>query len=52
MNVIPQKERAGWVAGYRGGLDFETGELTDSDTAFGIDWFPGSDNPTSERWKP
>lgn len=52
MNVIPQKEKAGWVASYTGGIDHATGELSDSDAAFDIDWFIGSDNPTSETWKP
>jgi hypothetical protein len=52
VNVIPEKEKAGWVASYTGGIDLDAGELSDLDTAFGIDWFPASDNPTSERWKP
>ena len=52
MNVIPEKEKTGWVASYTGGIDYDSGELSDSDTAFGIDWFPASDTPTSERWRP
>lgn len=52
MTVIPEKEKEGWVAWYTGGIHYETGELSDSDAAFGIDWFPASDNPTSERWRP
>lgn len=52
VNVIPEKEKAGWVASYTGGIDHGAGELSDLDTAFGIDWFVASDNPTSERWKP
>ncbi|MGV3759158.1 MAG: PASTA domain-containing protein [Actinomycetota bacterium] len=52
VTVIPEKEKQGWVAWYAGGIDYETGELSDSDAAFSIDWFPASDSPTSERWRP
>lgn len=52
LNVIPEKERTGWIASYAGGIDYDAGTLSDSDTAFGIDWFLASDNPTSERWRP
>ena len=52
LNVIPEKEKAGWIASYTGGIDYDAGALSDSDTAFGIDWLPASENPTSERWKP
>ena len=52
LNTIPEKEKTGWVASYTGGIDYDAGTLSDSNTAFGIDWFGYSENPTSERWKP
>jgi hypothetical protein len=52
VNTIPKKEKTGWVASYTGGIDSDAGELSDSETAFVIDWFAAGDKPTSERWKP
>lgn len=52
VNVIPQNEKTEWVASYAGGIDYNAGELSDSDTAFEIIWFGYSDNPVTEKWKP
>lgn len=50
--VIPEKEKTGWVASYTGGIDYNAGQLSDSDTAFEIVWFGYSDNTTTEKWRP
>jgi hypothetical protein len=52
VNTIPQREKKGWVASYAGGIDYDAGALSDSDTAFGIDWFPAGSTATSEKWRP
>ena len=48
-NVLAPKEKSDWVASYTGGLNLDTGEPSESDTAFEIDWFLTS---KTEQWKP
>ena len=50
-DVMVPKEKSDWVAWYSGGIDHEAGELSDSNTAFGIDWWVAGDAET-EKWRP
>ncbi|WP_291382260.1 PASTA domain-containing protein [Demequina sp.] len=50
-DVIDPKLLSDWVAWYQGGYDSDTGELSDSANAFGIDWWIAGDSE-SEKWKP
>lgn len=49
---IPKREATGWVASYTGGIDYDTVELSEADSAFEILWFGASDNASYETWKP
>ena len=40
-----------WVAAYTGGYDYDTSELSDSEKAFEVIWFPYRD-AVIENWKP
>lgn len=50
-NVVLPKEATDWIANYRGGYDPNTNELSDSENAFEVIWFPGGD-AEFENWKP
>jgi hypothetical protein len=50
-NVVLPKEVTDWVAAYSGGFDFDTGELSISDNAFEVIWFPYGDEDI-EKWQP
>jgi hypothetical protein len=52
VNTIPKLEKKGWVASYSGGVDYDSGTLSDAETAFAVDWFPNGSNPASEKWRP
>ena len=49
QKTIPEIEKAGWVASYAGGFDYDTGEASDS--AFEITWLVASDDPDFEAWQ-
>lgn len=50
-NVVLPKEATDWVAAYSGGFDYDTAELSNSDDAYEVIWFPyGSED--IEKWKP
>ncbi|WP_377645134.1 PASTA domain-containing protein [Oryzobacter terrae] len=51
IKEIPKRERKGYVASYSGGYDFDLGEASEDDAAFGIDWWPAADTQ-NEKWKP
>ena len=51
LHTIPQKEKTAWVASYAGGFDPDTGEASDSATAFEVIWFIAADAEI-EKWKP
>ncbi len=50
LRDIPKMEKAGYVASYAGGFDYDSGEA--SDDAFEVTWMIASDNPEFEDWKP
>ena len=50
VNRIPQKEKAGWLASYRGGLDGND-EPSDAADAFQVIWLPYG-AADIENWKP
>lgn len=51
VNTIPQKEVAGWVASYTGGLDYDTGKSSTSPDAYEVIWRPYAASEV-ENWKP
>ena len=51
LNVIPEKEKTGWVASYTGGFDRNAGEPSDATEAFEVIWFIATDAEI-EKWKP
>jgi hypothetical protein len=51
LHTIPEKEKTAWVASYAGGFDPDTGEASDSATAFEVIWFIAADAEI-EKWEP
>jgi hypothetical protein len=51
IDVVTPKEATHWVAWYTGGLDPNTAQPSEADTAFEVVWRPGAD-AEFETWRP
>ena len=49
--VVLPKEKTNWVTSFTGGYDYDLSQLSDSDNAYEIIWFPYG-SADIEKWKP
>lgn len=51
VNVIPEKEKTGWIASYTGGFNYNTGKPSNSPKYFEVIWRPYATSEL-ETWSP